>query len=91
MKENDFILLVLSWNVVSGIPDGKPWDMSLSQNRFTMLTHIPFLAVQLSINIPVMPLTSWLLTLYAKSMLYMANGTCIALQHSSARPSWSIV
>ena len=48
-KENDFILLVLCWNVVSGsVADRKAWvSMLLSYNRFTILTHVTFRAFRL--------------------------------------------
>ena len=61
--------------------------------ELTRLTRVTFLEIVLSINIPLMLLTtSWLLILYAaESTFCIANGTCMALQHSSARPSWSVV
>ena len=81
------------WNSVSGLVDGKPCvSMPLNRDRFTMLTHVTCLAFGLSTKIPLMLITSWLLTLYAQIMLsIMANHTCMALQQLSARPSWSIV
>ena len=46
------------------LADGKPWvSMPLSQNEFTMPTHISFLEFKLSTNVPLMVLISWLLTL----------------------------
>ena len=67
-------------------------SMLLSQNRFTKLTRITFLVFGLSINIPLMLLTSWLLAIYAQSVCcIMANHICIPLQHLSSRPSWSII
>ena len=93
IEEDDFILLVLCWNSVGDLADGKPWVyMLLSQNSFTMLTRVTFFAFGFSINIPLTLLTSWLLALYAQSKLcIMGNHTYMALQRSSARPSWSVV
>ena len=81
------------WNGAGGLADGKPWvSMPLSGKRFTMPTHITFLAFGLSINVPLMLLTSWLLALYAQSVFcIMANHMCMALQQSSARPSRDVV
>ena len=87
----------------NGWADG--WaSILLSQNWFTMLTHVTILicvtiltrvtilVFRLSINVPLMPVTSWLLALCAKSTLcIMVNRTCMALQHLSTRSSWSIV
>ena len=80
-------------NGAGGLADGKPWvSMLLSRNGFTMLTRVTFLVFAFSINVPLMLLTSWLLALYAQSVLcIIVNRTCMALQHSYARPSWSIV
>ena len=48
------------------LADGKPWVfMPLIQYGFTMLTRLTFFAFGFSINIPLMLLTSWLLSLYA--------------------------
>ena len=66
--------------------------MLLSWNVFTMLTSVTFLAFRLAINVPLMILTSFLLALYMQSNFFiMANHTCMASQHSAARPSWSVV
>ena len=55
--------------------------LPLSRNKFTMPTHVIFLAFRLSTNIPLTLLTSWLLALYARSALcIMANYMCMALQ-----------
>ena len=98
-KENGFILLsvllALSQNVVSSVADGKSWiSMPLSQNGFTMLVHITFLVFGLSLNVHLtfaIISTNWLLALYTKYTLCMANHTCTSSQHSSARQSWCIV
>ena len=71
------------WKALVSIP--------LSQNGFTMLTHVSFLAFTLSVNILLMLLTSWILALYAQSVLCLANHMCIAWQHLFARPNKSIV
>ena len=60
------------------VADGKPWiSMLLSRNEFTILTHITFLAFQLSINVATFDTTNSLLLTYAQSKLSMANGTCM--------------
>ena len=84
--------LYLAWRT-GGLADGKPWVfMPLSWNRFTMPTRVTNLAFGISTNIPLVLLTSWLLALYARRALcIMANPTCIALQRSSAKPSWCVV
>ena len=89
IKFQTIVLLVLCWNGASGLVDGKLCiSMPLSRNEFTLLTHVTFLAFELSINILLTLLTSWLLALYARSTLcIMANCMCIVLQHSSAKPS----
>ena len=81
------------WNSAGGLADGKPWvSMPLSRNGFTMQTHLTNLVFGISTNIPLVLLTSWLIALYAGSALcIMANQTCMALQQSSAKPSWCIV
>ena len=81
------------WNSAGGLADGKPWvSKPLSQNGFTMLTRITNLAFGISTNVPLALLTSWLLALYTRSTLYfMANRTCMALQQSSAKPSWCVI
>ena len=75
---------------VDGLADGNLWvSMPLSQNRFTMLTHISFLAFGLSINIPLTLLYNQLGTciINAQSALcIMANCMCTAFRHSSASP-----
>ena len=73
-------------NCVGVLADGKPWvSVPLSRNGFTMLTRIVNLAFGISPNVPLVLLTSWLLTLYAQSVLgIMANQTCMAMQRSSA-------
>ena len=80
-------------NGVSGVANGKSWvSMPLSWNRLIMLTPVTFLVFTLFINVPLMLLTSWLVPLYALSMLcIMVNCTCMASQYLSARPSWSVV
>ena len=64
-------------NDADGLANRKPWvSMLLSQNRFTLMTHVTFLVFGLSTNIPLMLLTSWLFALYARSTLCIkANGT----------------
>ena len=45
-------------NDMGGLGDGKPWvSMPLSQNKFTMLTYITFLAFGFSTNVPLTLLT----------------------------------
>ena len=80
-------------NGVGGVANGKYCvSMPLSQNRLIMLTPVTFLVLTLSINVLLMLLTSWLVALYALSMLcIMVNHTYKALQQLSARLSWSIV
>ena len=60
------------WNSAGGLADGKPRvSMPLSRKGFTMPTCITFLAFQ---SLSLALLTSWLLTLYARSAVYiMAN------------------
>ena len=78
---------------VGGLADGKPWVfMLLSRNGFTMQTHTTFLVFRISTNVPLALLTSWLLALYAWSVLYiMVNWMCMAVQWLSARPSFCIL
>ena len=53
------------WNSVGGLADGKPWvSILLSRNKFTMPTHITFLAFGLSTIASLMLLSSWLFVLY---------------------------
>ena len=53
-------------NGVGDLADGHPWiSMPLSQNGFTIPTHVTILAFGLSTNVPFMLLISWLLALYA--------------------------
>ena len=67
-------------------------SLTLNQNRFIMLIQVTLLVFQLSINIPLTLLTSYLPTLYAWSMLcIMDNDTWMILQHSTVRLSWSVV
>ena len=57
-------------NGAGGLAAGKPWvSMPFNWNEFTIPTHVTFLAFRLSTNIHLMLLISWLLTLYAQSML----------------------
>ena len=86
-NENDIILLVMCQNGVSGLADRMPWvSMPLSQNGFTMLTCITFLAFGCSLNVPLMLLSSWLLTLHAwNTRFIMAKRMCMALEHSYFR------
>ena len=81
------------WNGAGDWADGKPWiSMLLCWNEFATLTHVTFFAFGLSTNVCLTLLISWLLALYAQSVLWiMANCTCMALQWSDAKPSWSIV
>ena len=62
------------WNGVGGLADGKPWvSMLLIWYGFTMQTRITFLAFT---KLLLMLLTSWLLALYARSVIYIiANHT----------------
>ena len=80
-------------NGASDLADGKPWvSMLLSWNGFTILSPVTFLVFRLSTNVPLMLLISWLLTLYARSLLsIMADHTFMTLQWLSARPSRSTV
>ena len=80
-------------NSVGGLVDGKPWvSMPLSWNGITMPTRVANLAFRISTNVSLALLNSWLLELYARSVLcIMANWTCMALQQSSAKPSLCIV
>ena len=94
MEENNFILLVLCRNGVSRVPHRKFWiSMSLGLKRSTIghadLRNFPFSPT--IFKKPLTLLTSWLLAIYARSLLYMANGMCMASQHSSARLNWSVV
>ena len=58
------------WNGVGELTDGKPWvSMPLNWNDFTILTCVIFLALRLSTNIFLTLLISWLLALYARSVL----------------------
>ena len=67
---------------MGGLADGKPWvSMPLSRNVFTMPTRVTNLVFGISTNVPLVLLTSWLLALYAQSVLcIMANRTYMALQ-----------
>ena len=57
-------------NGVGELADGKPWvSMPLNWNEFTILTCVTFLAFGLSTNVCLTLLISWLLALYARSML----------------------
>ena len=79
-------------NGAGSLADGKPWvSIPLSRNGFTMSTRVTFLAFGLSTNRSLTLLISWLLALFARSALcIMANRTCVASQHSPARPIWSV-
>ena len=81
----------VQWNIASDLADGKPWvSMTLSRKGFTMPTHVNFLALGLSTNVPLTLITSWLLALYARRVLYiMVNRKHMASQKLSARLSWS--
>ena len=60
----------VSRNGVGELADGKPWVfMPLNWNEFTIPTHVTFLAFGLSTNIHLTLLISWLLALYARSVL----------------------
>ena len=53
-------------NSAGGLADGKPWaSMPLSQNGYTMPTRVTNLTFEISANLPLVLLTSWLLALYA--------------------------
>ena len=55
------------WNSAVGLADGKPQvSMPLIWNGFTMPTRVTNLAFGISINIPLVLLTSWLLALYVR-------------------------
>ena len=79
-------------NSAGGLADGKPWGYKRSnRNGFTMPTHVTNLAFGISTKVPLALQTNWLLALFARSALYiMANQTCMALQRSSAKPSWAV-
>ena len=68
-------------NDVDGLANGKHWvSMPLTWNAFTMLTRETLTVSGFSTNVPLMLLTSWLLGLYARSMLcIITNHTCMAL------------
>ena len=52
-------------NCAGVLADGKPWvSMLLSWNVFTILTYVTNLSFGISTNVPLVLLTSWLLTLY---------------------------
>ena len=68
--ERFYIAGPVAWNGAGCLADRKPWvSMPFSQNGFTMLTHVTFLAFKLAINVPLTLLTSWLLILYSQNML----------------------
>ena len=57
-------------NGASDLADGKPWvSMPLNWNEFIIPTRVTFLAFGLSTNVRLMLLISWLLALYAQSVL----------------------
>ena len=70
---------------VGGLADGEPWvSMPLSRNGFTMPTRITFLVFRLFANVSLTLITSWLLTLYARSALcIMVNCICMASKQLS--------
>ena len=80
-------------NSVGDLADGKPWVSKwLSWNRFTMPTRVTNLKFGISTNVPLALLTSWLLAIYARSVLcIMANRMCMALQQLSAKPRWCLI
>ena len=71
-------------NSVSDLDDGKRRvSMLLSWNRFTMPTHVTFLALGLSTSIPLTIITTWLLALYAwKALCILVNCMLMASQKS---------
>ena len=57
-------------NGAGDLADGKPRvSMPLSWNEFTILIHVTFLAFGFSTNVRLTLLISWLLALYARSVL----------------------
>ena len=66
--------------------------LAIKLNGFTMPTCVTFLVFRLSVNVRLMLLINWLLSLYEqRALCIVAYHTCMALQQSSARPSWSII
>ena len=62
-------------NAAGCLADIKPWiSKPLSWNGFTILTHVTFLTLSLSTNVPLPLLISWLLALYeALSASWLIN------------------
>ena len=57
-------------NGAGELADGKPWvSMPLNWNELTIPTHVTFLVFGLSTNVRLTLLISWLLALYAQSVL----------------------
>ena len=93
-KEQFYMADPVLQNSVGGLADENPYvSIQLSQNGFTMPTCVTFLVFGLFTNVTLMLLTSWLLALYAQSMICITanNSTCVTSQHLSARLSWSTV
>ena len=86
-EEQFSIVGPVPWNSAS---DGKPWvSVPLSWNRFTMLTHVTFLALGLLTNIPLTLITSWLLALYVRKVLCIIIICMLMASQNRTRPSWS--
>ena len=84
-------------NGAGQLADGKPWvSMPLSWNKFTIPTRVTFLAFELSKNVRLMLLISWLLALqytqkFSRYEIFAeqeANGIFTIILLRITGPSW---